>query len=139
MISLGAEHDIDMRGATQDLRTFRLGDAARHRDDQLAAALVPLRLQAAQPAELREQLLRRLLPDMAGIEDHHIGRLGPIGRGIAQRRQRLRHAGGVVDVHLAAVGLDEEGFRQARSVGLGVGSGGQEIGRGIAMEEFYHS
>ena len=37
---------------------------------------------------------------------------GVFGRRIAERRQHIRHAGGVVDVHLAAIGLDEELLRQ---------------------------
>ena len=42
-----------------------------------------------------------------------------LGRRIAERRQDIRHAGGVVDVHLAAIGLDEEFLGQ---IGQGVRS-----------------
>jgi hypothetical protein len=45
---------------------------------------------------------------VTGVEDHHIGALGRIGRGIAQRRQQIRHLGGIIGVHLAPIGFDEE-------------------------------
>src|SRR3546814_12610944 len=41
------------------------------------------------------------------------------------RRQDVRHAGGVVDVHLAAVGLDEELFGQIRRLTPLAGSSGR--------------
>jgi hypothetical protein len=60
----------------------------------------------AQLAELRIDLLGRLLADVAGVEDHQI-RVVDIGRlDEAFRRQRVHHALGIVDVHLAAVGFD---------------------------------
>src|SRR5262245_32052931 len=62
----------------------------------------------AQAAQLTEHLFGRLLADMAGVEDDHVGISRVIGRGKAERGQDVRHAGGVVDVHLATVGLDEE-------------------------------
>ena len=112
VIGLRPQHDIDMRGTAQDFGPFRLGHAAGDRDDGLAAPIGALLFCDLQAAQFGKQLFRRLFPDMAGIEDHHIGRFGCVGAGIAQRRQRTRHTGGVVDVHLAAIGLDEEFFRQ---------------------------
>src|SRR3546814_9260564 len=55
-----------------------------------------------------------LLADMAGIEDDHVGVIGHVGLGVSQRGQNVRHAGGIVDVHLAAVGLDKQLFGQVR-------------------------
>lgn len=40
--------------------------------------------------------------------------IGRLGLGVSERGQHVRHAGGVVDVHLAAVGLDEQLFGQVR-------------------------
>ena len=48
---------------------------------------------------------------------------GPIGHGVAVRRQRVRHAAGVVDIHLAAVGLDEELLSHASAAAAGRMSG----------------
>src|SRR5690606_1768500 len=52
----------------------------------------------------------RLLADMAGIEEHEVCVLGRFRRGIAVRRQRIGHALGIVNVHLAAIGLYEDLF-----------------------------
>src|SRR5581483_8855228 len=45
---------------------------------------------------------------MTGVEDHHVGAFRPVRRRIAQRRQQIRHPGGVIGIHLAAIGFDEE-------------------------------
>ena len=63
---------------------------------------------AAQAAQFGIDLLGRLFADVTGVEDHHVGAFGRIGRGIAQRRQQIRHPGGIIGVHLAAIGLDVE-------------------------------
>ncbi len=62
--------------------------------------------QPAQPAEFGKHLFGRLLADMAGVEDHHVGVVGRRRRAIAERRQHVRHAGAVIHVHLAAPGDD---------------------------------
>ena len=43
---------------------------------------------------------------MARVEDHQVGILGAGRLDKALDRQRVHHALGIVDVHLAAIGLD---------------------------------
>jgi len=45
---------------------------------------------------------------VAGVQEPHVRLFHRIGRDIALRAQRLGHALAVIDVHLAAVGLDEQ-------------------------------
>ena len=116
MIGLGADDDIDVGRARGDLFALGLGDAAGDGEQHFPAAPLARLLQAAQPPELGIDLLRRLLTDMAGVEDDQIGVLELRRRAIAERCQDIRHAGGVVDVHLAAEGLDVELFRHGLAV-----------------------
>ena len=123
VIRLGADDDIDIGRAGGDLLALRLGDAACDREQHLPAAALTRLLQRAQPPELGIDLLRRLLTDMAGVENHQVGVLDLRCRAIAERRQDIRHAGGVVDVHLAAEGLDVELFRHGLAVCRGLAGG----------------
>src|SRR5690606_33890769 len=104
--------DVEERRTAKHLLAFRLGDATGHGDDHIIPRAGPPLLQHAQPPELRIDLFRGLLPDMAGIQDHHIGRVGGIDGLVAERRQDIRHTGGVIEVHLAAVGSNKELFGQ---------------------------
>src|SRR5258708_20476035 len=113
MIGLRTEDDVDMGGAAEDLGAFGLGDAAADREDHPAAGFRARRLQRAQPPELGIDLLGRLLADVAGIEDHHVGLVGFGDETVAERRQKIGHAGRIVDVHLTAIGLDVEPLAQA--------------------------
>ena len=108
VIALRADDDVDIGRAAKNLAALGLGDAAGDGDGHVAARRLPLLLQEIEAAELGEGLLGRLLADMAGVEDDHVGRFRRLGRGIAERRQDIRHAGGVIDVHLAAIGADEQ-------------------------------
>jgi hypothetical protein len=67
-----------------------------------------LLLEALELAQFGIDLFRRLFADVTGVEDHHVGVVRRIARRIADARQQIRHAGGIIDVHLAAIGLDEE-------------------------------
>ena len=51
---------------------------------------------------------------MACVQDHHIRVIGRSARNITEGRQYVRHAGGVVEIHLAAICLDEEFLGHAR-------------------------
>ncbi len=102
VIILRADHDIDARRAADDLLALGLRDAACHRDRDLASALRRLLLEQAHAAELGVNLLRRLLADVAGIEDDEVGVIRLRGFGEAGRRHEVRHTMRVVDVHLAA-------------------------------------
>ena len=105
MVGLRAQHNVHIGRAPTDLLALGLGDAARDGDHHGAAALG---LHLAQAAEVGEHLLRRLLADVAGVEDDEVGILGCGRFHIAQRRQHIAHALAVIDVHLAAIGLDED-------------------------------
>ena len=118
MIALRPDHDIDGGRARHDLGALGLGHAAGHGDQRVAALPLPAFLVEANAPKLGIDLLRRLLPDMAGIKNDEVG-LGRIrGRRIAVTRERLGHALGVVGVHLAAEGLDMKLFGQRRVTGL---------------------
>jgi hypothetical protein len=114
VVGLGAEHQIDLGRAAQDLRALRLGHATGHRNGHAPAGLGVGPLERAQPAELGIDLFGSLFPDMAGVEDHHIGALGPLGGDVAERRQHVGHARGIVDVHLTAIGLYVQLLGQGR-------------------------
>jgi len=118
MIALRADHDIDGRGAGHDLTPFGLGDAASDGDDCVEALAPPVLLGQAHAPELRIDLLRRLLPDVAGVEDDEVGLRRILGQRVALPFERLGHALGIVGVHLAAEGLDMELLGQRLVRGL---------------------
>ena len=67
----------------------------------------PAGLELAPAPELREHLFLRLLTHRAGVEQQQVRLRGIFGRlVIARCTQHVRHAGGVVLVHLAAEGLE---------------------------------
>ena len=103
MIALRADHDIDRGRAADDLGAFRLRDAAGHRDTHMAAISRGFVLDDAQPSELGVNLLRRLLTDVAGIENHEVRVIHAGGLDKAFGRQRVHHALSIVDIHLTAV------------------------------------
>src|SRR5450755_1210106 len=49
---------------------------------------------------------------MAGVEDHHVGVVRHGDQAVAERRQEFGHARRIIDVHLAAIGLDIEPLTQ---------------------------
>ena len=105
VVGLRAEHQIDAAlGATGDLLALGLRHAAGDADHEVAAVLAQL----GEPAELGEHLLARLFADVAGVEHDEIGIVDGLRRLIAMGRQRIGHAVAVIDIHLTAVGLDEE-------------------------------
>ena len=50
--------------------------------------------------------LFRIVPDRAGVHEHHVGVIGRVDALVAFAREHAEHELGVGDVHLAAVGLD---------------------------------
>ncbi len=114
VIGLRPDHQVDRALAADDLRSLRLGHTAGDADHRLQPARSPLGLQVANASKLGIDLLGSLLSDVAGVEQDEVGVLDTIGAGIAVRRQRIRHALAVIDVHLAAIGLDEDLFRRRR-------------------------
>jgi len=117
MVALRADDHVHRRLAAHDLRALGLGDAAGDHDGRPAAEALSLILEFAQLAELRIDLLGRPFADMAGVEDDQVGILGALRFPVALRRRQIGHALRVVDVHLAAEGLNERAgglFRSGR-------------------------
>ena len=108
VIALRSDHEIDDGRAADDLLAFGLRDAAGDRDRDAASLARGVVLQHAHAAELGIDLLGRLLADVAGVEDDEVGVVRRRGLDKALGRQHVRHTMRIVDVHLAAVGLDEE-------------------------------
>ena len=123
LVGLRPEHQVDGRRPAHHLLTLGLGDAAADGDQHAAAGAGFLFLQQAQPAHFRIDLLGRLLADVAGVEDHQVGVFRRIGRLIAQRRQNVGHARRVIDVHLAAIGLDMQPLLRHESILKNYGRG----------------
>ena len=105
VIGLRPQHNIHPGRAGGDFRPFRLGHTARHRDNHLPAAR---NLGLPQAAQIGKHLLGRFFADVAGIENDHIGILRHFRRRIAKRREHIRHARAVIDIHLAAPGADQK-------------------------------
>ena len=108
VIGLRADDQVDGRRAADDLGALGLRHAAGDADQHFAPGHGAFGLHVADAAELGIDLFRRLLPDMAGVEQHQIGLADGVGRGIAVGGQRIGHALRIIDVHLAAIGLDED-------------------------------
>ena len=120
MIALRPDDEIDGGRAPNDLGALGLGDAANDGDERGAPRGGALLFQLAHAAKLGIDLLGRLLADVAGVEYDEVGVLDARRLRIALLRERLRHALAVIDVHLAAVGLDEDlaaGARRRRAIG----------------------
>ena len=99
---VGTEDEVQVGDLAEELGFLLLRHAAT--DGEKCPALG---LHRPVAAEGGEHLVLRLLPDGAGVEDDQVRRLGG-GRGlVADGGQRLAHPERVVDVHLAAEGVDE--------------------------------
>ena len=92
VVGLRADHQIDDRRAADDLLALGLRHAAGDADHHLAARRGALLLELADAAELGIDLFRRLLADMAGVEQDQVGLLDRVGRDIAVGGQRVGHA-----------------------------------------------
>ena len=96
VIALGPDHKIDLGRAGAHFCAFRLGYASCHGNRAAAGFHV------FEAPELGIDLLRRLLADMAGVEDHKVGVVCRVGGLIAKRAQETCHAFAVIDIHLTA-------------------------------------
>jgi hypothetical protein len=124
VIGLRADDDIDDRRAADDFLAFGLGHTAGDRDHQVAAFGIALSLELGQPSELRIDLFGGLFTDVTGVDQNQIRGLDGIDGLIAVTGQRVAHALAVIDIHLAAIGLDEDLLccrRPARRPGFGSG------------------
>ncbi len=104
---VGAEHDVHPGRLAGDGVAVLLGQAAA--DGDLHART--LRLHRREVAEVAVELVVGVLPHRAGVEDHHVGGLTGRGGDVARALQQPGEPLGVVDVHLAPVGLDLVGAR----------------------------
>ena len=127
MIGQRTDHHIDSGRAPGNLLALGLRHAASRDDHGLVRPLL-------QPADVGIELLAGLFTDMAGVQHHDVGVFGRVGRRHALLAKQIRHAGGVIDIHLAAEGFDVE----ARHAGLRKGSdlhSGTAGGRPVRMSQ----
>ena len=125
VIGLRPDNDIDPWRAAGDFLALCLGNAASNSDGDIASLLVTgMFFHHPETAQLGEDLLRRLLANVAGVEDDHVRPVRLRCRRIAERRQNICHAIGIIDIHLAPVGLDEQLFCHNRSLPEGVDNAG---------------
>jgi hypothetical protein len=75
MQRLGAEHDVDIRGASDDVGAFLARDAAPDADDEIRL----VGLERTHAAEIVEHALLRLLAHRAGVEEDDVRVLGTFG------------------------------------------------------------
>ena len=125
MIGLRADDHIDGGRAAQDFLALGLRDAAGDADHHLATVGCLALLHLAQTAECGIDLFGSLLADMTGIQQDEIGLFHVLGRLIAVTGKRIAHPRGIVDVHLTAVGLDED----LAAVGAIAGAELRSVGR----------
>jgi hypothetical protein len=93
-----ADNHVHERGFLADFVRAELRHAATHADDHLRLA----QLELAQVSQRAEHLVFGLAPHRAGVEQHDIGVLHPLGRLVALLLQVEAHLLGVFLVHLAA-------------------------------------
>ena len=111
MQGLWTKNNIHIGRPLNDGRALLAGHATAHTDQHAFLFEVP------DPAQVRENLLLRLLPHRAGVEQNQVGGVDIIGRLIALGRlQHIDHLARVVDVHLAAEGFNEDFFGHGSGV-----------------------
>ena len=92
MIALRADDEIDETGARKKFLALGLSDAAGNREQRPAlAGGADAVLQMPEPSQFRIDLLRRLLADVAGVEDDQVGVRRVVHRHIPAVRQNIRH------------------------------------------------
>ena len=107
LIALRPHHDANCRRAPRHLLALGLGHAARNGDHEVPPCPPSRLLEAPDAPKLGINLFGRLLANMAGVENNEAGILDVTGDGVASRPKRIAHALRIVNVHLAAEGLDE--------------------------------
>ena len=104
MIGLWADYNVDFGRSAADFTAFGLRDAASHGDNGASPIL------AAQAANFRIDLFRRLFADMAGIENDEVGIRLLVSLRHTLTFKHFGHAFAIIDVHLAAIVFDRIGF-----------------------------
>src|SRR5262249_41761729 len=113
MVILRTYYEIDASSAVHDLCAFGLRDASGNGNNHSGTALCFRHLETSHQAKLRIHLFRCLFSDMTSIEDYQIRILWPLRLRKAEWRQKICHTHRVVDIHLAAKGLDIDTPRDA--------------------------
>lgn len=84
MVGLGPEDEVHRRRPLDDLFTFSLRHASCHGDQRLGTLPCPVLLHPPELAQLGIDLFRRLLANMAGVEDDEVGLFGMARLGMAR-------------------------------------------------------
>ena len=92
----------DVGRALEDLLALLLGDAAQNGE------ALPFLVQLLEVVQAMEDLLLGLIADRAGVVDDEVGVLFALHLRVALGDERPHDLLGVVEVHLAAEGLDVE-------------------------------
>ena len=133
LIALRADDDIDRLLAAQHEFALGLGDAAGDDDLEIAPGFRALALEHGQLAEFGIDFFRRPFADMAGVEDDEIGVFFARGLAVTLSREKIGHARGVIDIHLAAERLHQNfSARGGLPRGALVGAGRNECRCGVA-------
>ncbi len=90
----------DVGRALEDLFALLLGDAAEHGE------ALPFLVQLLEIVQAMEDLLLGLVADRAGVVDDEVGILFALHLRVAFGDERAHDLFGVVEIHLAAEGLD---------------------------------
>ena len=106
VITLRANDQIDQRHPAQNLGPLGLGHTAGDTDAQIRVC----RFQRTQTANIGKHLFGGLFADMAGVDQHQIGLFCLIRGDIALRAHGFDHTFAVIDIHLTAIGFDEQFF-----------------------------
>ncbi len=108
---LRADDQIDVGQLVED----RGAPALRHAAEKTDHLMLAMLLAPAEGPHLADRLLLGHVADGAGVEQHHIGVLLPLDQLVAAAGQIARHLLGIADIHLAAVGFDEDGRHGRRA------------------------
>ena len=120
---LGTHHQVELGHAAQQRLPLLLGHAARHHQGE--PGIEPLALGLA--AQVAVDLLLGVVANRAGVVEHQIGAVFPLGLPVAHRFENSGHALGIRLVHLAAEGGDPIA---AAPVGGAADQGGGGVGAG---------
>jgi hypothetical protein len=101
---VGADENVHVGRPFEDPPALELGDAATHAEDEAGV----LGLEPPQPAEGMVELLRRPLAHRTRVDEDDVGGGRLPYRLVALGLEEPRHLFGVIDVHLATEGLEEE-------------------------------
>ncbi len=108
IVGLRTENHVDIFGAVENNIALGLRDAACDSEKHLAAIFFFGDFVFAQTAEIRKHFVGRTFANVTGIQNCHVRAFGRINHVIAKRAQDIGHAMTVIDIHLAAIGLDKK-------------------------------